>query len=70
MAGTNDGNPGIIQGGSSGSYTYSVTPGRGNYPATDVTFWSRALPIGWIMASRPGRRVPAPQRPGRIRSTA
>jgi hypothetical protein len=39
MAGTNSGNPGIIQIGSSGSYTYSVAAGRGNFPVTDVTFW-------------------------------
>ena len=29
MAGTTDGNPGIIQSGLSGSYTYSVAAGRG-----------------------------------------
>jgi formylglycine-generating enzyme len=53
MAGTTDGNPGIIQSGSSGSYTYSVAAGRGNYPVTDVTYWDTTRFANWLDNSQP-----------------
>ena len=53
MAGTTSGNPGIIQSGSSGSYTYSVAAGRGNYPVTDVTFWDTSRFANWLDNGQP-----------------
>ena len=53
MSGTTDGNPGIIQSGSSGSYTYSVAAGRGNYPVTDVTFWDTTRFANWLDNGQP-----------------
>jgi formylglycine-generating enzyme required for sulfatase activity len=53
MAGTTQGSPGIIQSGSSGSYTYSVAAGRGNYPATDVTFWDATRFANWLDNGQP-----------------
>ena len=53
MSGTHEGNPGIIQSGSSGSYTYSVADGRGNYPATDVTFWDATRFANWLDNGQP-----------------
>ncbi|MGD0140106.1 MAG: SUMF1/EgtB/PvdO family nonheme iron enzyme [Tepidisphaeraceae bacterium] len=53
MAGTTDGNPGIIQSGSSGSYTYSAAAGRGNYPVTDVTFWDTTRFANWLDNGQP-----------------
>ncbi|HEX4056629.1 MAG TPA: SUMF1/EgtB/PvdO family nonheme iron enzyme [Tepidisphaeraceae bacterium] len=53
MAGTTSGNPGIIQSGSSGSYTYSVAAGRGNYPVTDVTFWDTTRFANWLDNGQP-----------------
>lgn len=53
MAGTTQGNPGIIQSGSSGSFTYSVTAGRGNYPVTDVTFWDATRFANWLSNNQP-----------------
>ena len=53
MSGTTNGNPGIIQGGSSGSYTYSVPAGRGNYPVTDVTFWDTTRFANWLDNGQP-----------------
>ena len=55
MAGTTMGNPGIIQSGSSGSYTYSVAAGRGNYPVTDVTFWDTTA-LCQLAGQRPAER--------------
>jgi formylglycine-generating enzyme required for sulfatase activity len=53
MAGTTTGNPGIIQSGSSGSYTYSVAAGRDNYPVTDVTFWDATRFANWLDNGQP-----------------
>jgi sulfatase modifying factor 1 len=53
MYATTSGNPGIIQSGSSGSYTYSVTAGRGNYPVTDVTFWDATRFANWLDNGQP-----------------
>jgi sulfatase modifying factor 1 len=53
MASTTYGNPGIIQSGSSGSYTYSVAAGRGNYPVTDVTFWDTTRFANWLDNGQP-----------------
>jgi formylglycine-generating enzyme required for sulfatase activity len=53
MAGTTSGNPGIVQFGSSGSYTYSFTRGRGNYPVTDVTFWDTTRFANWLDNGQP-----------------
>jgi formylglycine-generating enzyme required for sulfatase activity len=53
MGGTTDGDPGIIQSGSSGSYTYSVAAGRGNYPVTDVTFWDTTRFANWLDNGQP-----------------
>jgi len=53
MAGTTSGNPGIIQSGASGSYTYSVAAGRGNYPVTDVTFWDATRFANWLNNGQP-----------------
>jgi formylglycine-generating enzyme required for sulfatase activity len=53
MSGTTSGNPGIIQSGSSGSYTYSVAAGRGNYPVTDVTFWDATRFANWLDNGQP-----------------
>jgi len=53
MAGTTGGNPGIVQSGSSGSYTYTATAGRGNFPATDVTFWDATRFANWLNNGQP-----------------
>ena len=53
MSGTAEGNPGIIQSGSPGSYTYSVTRGRGNYPVTDVSFWDACRFANWLENGQP-----------------
>jgi formylglycine-generating enzyme len=53
MAAATSGNPGIIQSGSSGSYTYSVAAGRGNYPVTDVTFWDTTRFANWLDNGQP-----------------
>jgi hypothetical protein len=53
MAGTTSGNPGIVQSGSSGSYTYSVAAGRGNYPVNDVTFWDATRFANWLDNGQP-----------------
>ncbi|HZK80326.1 MAG TPA: SUMF1/EgtB/PvdO family nonheme iron enzyme, partial [Humisphaera sp.] len=53
MSGTTSGNPGIIQSGSSGSYTYSVAGGRGNFPVTDVTFWDTTRFANWLSNGQP-----------------
>jgi sulfatase modifying factor 1 len=53
MAGTTNGNPGIIQSGSSGSYSYSVAAGRGNYPVTDVSFWDTTRFANWLDNGQP-----------------
>jgi formylglycine-generating enzyme required for sulfatase activity len=53
MAGTTLGNPGIIQSGSSGSFTYSVIDGRGNYPVTDVSFWNATRFANWLDNGQP-----------------
>jgi formylglycine-generating enzyme required for sulfatase activity len=53
MAGTTSGNPGIVQTGSSGSYSYSVAAGRGNYPVTDVTFWDATRFANWLDNGQP-----------------
>ncbi len=53
MAGTTDGNPGIIQSGSPGSYTYSVIDGRGNNPVTDVSFWNATRFANWLDNGEP-----------------
>jgi formylglycine-generating enzyme required for sulfatase activity len=53
MAGTTSGNPGIIQSGSSGSYTYSVAANRGNYPVTDVSFWDAIRFANWLDNGQP-----------------
>jgi len=48
------GNPGIIQSGNSGSYTYSVTPGRENRPVTGVTFWDACRFANWLNNGQQG----------------
>ena len=53
MYATTSGNPGIIQSGTSGSYTYSVAAGRGNYPVTDVTFWDATRFANWLNNGQP-----------------
>jgi len=53
MAGTTAGNPGIVQSGSDGSYTYSVIDGRGNYPVTDVDFWNTTRFANWLDNGQP-----------------
>ncbi|MGD0767070.1 MAG: SUMF1/EgtB/PvdO family nonheme iron enzyme [Tepidisphaeraceae bacterium] len=53
MTGTTDGNPGIVQNGSAGSYTYSVAAGRGNYPVTDVSFWDACRFANWLDNGQP-----------------
>jgi len=53
MAGTTLGNPGIIQSGTSGSYTYTVAAGRGNYPVTDVSFWDTTRFANWLDNGQP-----------------
>jgi sulfatase modifying factor 1 len=53
MAGTTSGNPGIVQSGSSGSYTYSVAAGRNNFPVTDVTFWDTLRFANWLDNGQP-----------------
>ncbi len=53
MSGTTNGNPGIIQSNSSGSYTYSVTGGRGNNPVTDVSFWDACRFANWLANGEP-----------------
>jgi len=53
MSGTTDGNPGILQSGLSGSHTYSVTGGLGNYPVTDVTFWDALRFANWLDNGQP-----------------
>jgi sulfatase modifying factor 1 len=53
MASTTYGNPGIIQSGSSGSYTYSVAAGRGNYPVTEATFWDATRFANWLDNGQP-----------------
>jgi formylglycine-generating enzyme required for sulfatase activity len=53
MAGTTSGNPGIIQSGSSGSFTYSVAAGRDNNPVTDVTFWDACRFANWLDNGQP-----------------
>jgi sulfatase modifying factor 1 len=52
-ASTTEGNPGIIQNGSPGSYTYTVIDGRGNYPATDVSFFNAARFANWLDNGQP-----------------
>jgi formylglycine-generating enzyme len=52
-AGTIDGLPGIRRSGSSGSYTYSVAAGRGNYPVTEVTFWDACRFANWLDNGQP-----------------
>jgi hypothetical protein len=53
MSGTTSGNPGIVQSGSSGSYTYSVAAGRNNFPVTDVTFWDTLRFSNWLQNGQP-----------------
>ncbi len=53
MSGTTSGNPGIVQSGSSGSYTYSVAAGRDNFPVTDVTFWDTLRFANWLQNGQP-----------------
>ena len=57
MAGTNSGHPGIIQSGSSGGYSYSVTGGRDNNPVTDVSFWNAARFANWLANGQPTATV-------------
>jgi len=56
MAGTSNGNPGIIQTTTSSGYTYSVVAGRGNYPVTDVDFWNATRFANWL-DKRPANRA-------------
>jgi len=54
MADTSSGNPGITQStGPSGSYSYSVAAGRGNYPVTDVSFWDATRFANWLSNGQP-----------------
>jgi formylglycine-generating enzyme len=53
MAGTTSGNPGIVQSGSPGNYTYSVIDGRGNIPVTDVSFWNCTRFANWLNNGQP-----------------
>jgi formylglycine-generating enzyme len=45
--------PGIVQSGSSGSYTYSVVDGLGNYPMCDVSFWDACRFANWLDNGQP-----------------
>lgn len=60
MSGTTSGNPGIVQSGSPGNYTYSVIDGRGNHPVTDVTFWDTTRFANWLDNGQPN----GPEGPG------
>lgn len=53
MVNTSGGGPGIIRSGSSGSYTYSVAAGRGNYPVTYTTFWDATRFANWLDNGQP-----------------
>jgi formylglycine-generating enzyme required for sulfatase activity len=53
MAGTTTGNPGIIQNGSPGSYSYTVIDGRGDNPVTDVNFWDATRFANWLENGQP-----------------
>jgi sulfatase modifying factor 1 len=53
MAGTSAGDPGIIQSGTSGSYSYSVVAGRGNYPVSEVSFWDATRFANWLDNGQP-----------------
>jgi formylglycine-generating enzyme required for sulfatase activity len=53
MAGTTDGNPGIVQSGSPGSYAYTVIDGRGDHPVTDVSFWNATRFANWLNNGEP-----------------
>jgi formylglycine-generating enzyme len=44
---------GIIQEGSSGSYTYTVTPGRENYPVNYVSWGDAARFVNWLSNGQP-----------------
>jgi formylglycine-generating enzyme required for sulfatase activity len=43
-----DGDPGIVQSGTAGHYTYTVTPGRGSHPVTRVTFPDAVRFANWM----------------------
>lgn len=51
----------IQQSGSSGSYTYSVTPEWANRPVNYVSFWDAARFANWLQNGQPGLVTPVPQ---------
>jgi sulfatase modifying factor 1 len=53
MSGTTAGYPGIIQSGSSGSFSYSVVSGYANRPVSDVTFWDALRFANWLENGQP-----------------
>jgi formylglycine-generating enzyme required for sulfatase activity len=53
MAGTTGGDPGIMQNGIVGAYSYAVISGRDNRPATDVTFWDTLRFANWLANGQP-----------------
>jgi len=44
---------GILQGGSSGNYSYTVKPGRDNNPVNFLTFWSAVRFTNWLNNGQP-----------------
>jgi formylglycine-generating enzyme required for sulfatase activity len=53
MAGMNNGNPGIIQSGSSGHYVYTVSNARGSLPVSDVSYLDTMRFANWIDNGQP-----------------
>jgi formylglycine-generating enzyme len=53
MANSTVGDPGIIRTGSSGSYLYTVSPGRNNNPVTEVSFWDATRFANWLDNGQP-----------------
>jgi formylglycine-generating enzyme required for sulfatase activity len=53
MGGLSNGNPGILQSGSSGNYIYSVTAGRGSLPVSDVSYLDTIRFANWIENGQP-----------------
>jgi formylglycine-generating enzyme len=53
MAAIDGGDPGIVQSGSPGSYSYSVAGDRGNFPMTEVTYWDTVRFANWLDNGQP-----------------
>ncbi len=51
---------GILRSGNPGSYSYSVMPGRENFPVTDLTWGAAARFCNWLANGQPG----GPEGPG------